>query len=231
MDAAPAAAVSPAGSATGEPGSSVRVPPSIVISATPWAAVSLMYRFWPSGVMVGSVPPTPPSSLTRVLPSSVRLPRWSIENRDTVPDPVLMANRCWPSGVIATQHGAFCRSANGDAPIEDSSPLPATSKADTVPTSLPTLCGLLTNSWLGLFGNGNELLGRKALPNAPSPCPVNGEPGAAWRWPRKSTWKLSIRELATSVPTRFVPSLLNSTSPRSFAAPGAFTVDFGNGTS
>src|SRR5271155_1834199 len=125
MDAAPADAVMPAGSATGEPGSSVRVPPSIVISATPWAAVSLMYRFWPSGVMVGSVPPTPPSLLTGVLPSRVRSPVSLIEYRDTVPDPVLMANRSWPSGPIATQHGAFCRSAKGEAPIENSTQLTA----------------------------------------------------------------------------------------------------------
>src|SRR5277367_3687514 len=108
------------GSAAGEPGSSVRAPPLIVISATPWAAVSLMYRFWPSGEIASSVPPTPPLSLTGEEPSRVRVPLRLIENRETVPDPVLTANRYCPSGVIAAQHVPFCRLANGELPIDSS---------------------------------------------------------------------------------------------------------------
>ena len=91
-----------------------------------------------------------------------------------LPAPVLTVNRNRPSWVISTQHGAVCRSANGEAPIGDRLPSGRSRKAEMVP--VPVLCALDTNSWLGLVG-------RNSLPNGPRPWARNGDPGAAVRRP------------------------------------------------
>src|SRR5205814_5002490 len=62
-----------------------------------------------------------------------------------------------------------------------------------------------------------ESVGRNSLPNGPTACAANGEPGAAVRSPSAPTVKLSMNDGPfagpTSVPTRRVPVELNSTSP------------------
>src|SRR5450755_1502326 len=99
-------------------------------------------------------------------------------------DAVLTANRNLPSWLISTQHGAVCRSANGDDPIDVRVPFRDTRNADTVPLLAPPWA-LETNSCSGLVG-------RNSLPNGPGPCAANGEPGAAVRRPSEPTLKLSI---------------------------------------
>ena len=113
-----------------------------------------------------------------------------------VPDPVLTVNRNRPSWLISTQHGAVCRSANGEVPIDVSVPLAESWNAETVP--VPALWALETNSWFGLVG-------RNSLPNGPRPCAGKGEPGAAVRRPPRPTVKLSIWDVPTRVPTSLVP--------------------------
>src|SRR5580704_14765196 len=103
------AGAAPAGRGLGEPGSSVRLPPPLTANApTASTRLSLTYRYRPSGVTPGSTAPTPPVAETVVLPSSVSAPPGAIEYREMVPDPVFTANRCLPSGLIVTQHGAVC---------------------------------------------------------------------------------------------------------------------------
>src|SRR5712692_1746405 len=65
--------------------------------------------------------------------------------------PVLTANRCLPSCVTSTQHGAVWPSAYGDAPIELRAPAAETLKADTEPLPAPP-CALETYSWAGFAG-------------------------------------------------------------------------------
>ena len=96
-------------------------------------------------------------------------------------------NRNCPSWVISIQHGAVWSSANGLDPIDVNDPLYATLKADTVPVPAPTLCALETNSCWGFVG-------RNSLPNGPSPCAGEGDPGAAVRSPFLPTAKLSIND-------------------------------------
>src|SRR6266581_2477563 len=122
-----------------------------------------------------------------------------------VPDPVFTVNRNWPSWLISTQHGAVCRSANGEDPIDDSVPSAASANADTVPEPAPVLWALDTNSWPGLVG-------RNSLPNGPRPWAGKGDPGAAVRRPPEPTVKLSIWDVPTRVPASLVPSpLIGST--------------------
>src|SRR6266550_7767710 len=123
-----------------------------------------------------------------------------------VPDPVFTVNRNWPSWLISTQHGAVCRSANGEDPIGVSVPSAESANADTVPEPAPVLCALDTNSW-------PALVGRNSLPNGPKPWAGKGDPGAAVGSPPEPTVKLSICEVPTRVPASLVPSPLNSTSP------------------
>ena len=111
------------------------------------------------GLSLASTAPRPVPR-TGVLPSSLSLPPAPIENREMLPAPVLTVNRNWPLWVISTQHGAVCRSANGEAPIGDRLPSARSRKAEMVP--VPVLCALDTNSWRGLVG-------RNSLPNGPSP--------------------------------------------------------------
>src|ERR1041385_4435297 len=118
--------------------------------------------------------------------------------------------------LISTQHGADWRSANGDAPIDDRAPSAATMNADTVPLPAPPWA-FETNSWL-------ESVGRNSLPNGPGPWAANGDPDAAVRRPLPPTLKLSISELPTRVPMRFLPVESNSTSP-GWASSGSATVE------
>src|SRR6266566_2629171 len=134
-----------------------------------------------------------------------------------VPDPVFTVNRNWPSWLISTQHGAVCRSANGEDPIDDSVPSAASLNDDTVPEPAPVLLALDTNSWPGLVG-------RNSLPNGPRPWAGKGDPGAAVRRPPEPTVKLSIWEVPTRVPASLAPSPLNSTSP-GWAPSGSATVE------
>src|SRR5215469_136205 len=210
----------PAGRAAGELGSSVRLPPLTAKAPSASARLSLTYRNRSSGLRPGSTAPTPPVVATVVLPSRVRAPAGSIAYREMVPDPVLTANRDWPSWLMISQQGAVCWSAYGEAPIGVSAPAGESANADTVPRPAP-LCALDTNSWSGLVG-------RNWLPNGPSPCAVNGEPGAAVSRPSCPTVKLSIWEVPTRVPISLVPVPLNSTSP-GWASAGSATVDPGMG--
>src|SRR6202051_2522277 len=116
------AGVAPAGSGVGEPGSSVRFPPFTAKAPTAPIRLSSTNRVWPSGLRRASTAPTPPVALTGVLPSSVKAPLGAIEYREISPDAVFTVNRNCPSGVISIQHGAVWRSANGEDPIDDSTP-------------------------------------------------------------------------------------------------------------
>ena len=129
---------------------------------------------------------------------------------------MLTANRYWPSWLISTQHGAVWWFANGEAPIELSVPPGASVNAETVPLPGPP-CAFETNSCVGLVG-------RNSLPNGPRPCAANGDPAAAVRRPSAPTVKLSISEVLTRVPTSFVPSPLNRTSP-GWVASASVTVE------
>src|SRR5436305_9129319 len=137
-----------------------------------------------------------------------------------LPEAVFTVNRNSPSWVISTQHGAVWRSANGDAPIDDRAPSAATLNAETVPLPAPPWA-FETNSWL-------ESVGRNSLPNGPGPCAANGDPAAALRRPSRPTLKLSISELPTRVPMRFLPVELNSTSP-GWASSGSATGEHARG--
>ena len=69
----------PAGTATGELESSVRVPPLLMAKApTVPTRLSFTYSVRPSGLTLGSVAPTPAVLLTTVLPMSVRDPLGAI---------------------------------------------------------------------------------------------------------------------------------------------------------
>src|SRR5271155_316115 len=121
------AGVAPAGSATGELGSSVRVPPLLMAKApTVSTRLSFTYSVRPSGLTLGSVAPTPAALLTTGLPMSVRDPLGAIWLLETSPDPVFTANRNLPLGLMATQQGAVWSSGTGLAPIDVSDPLKAT---------------------------------------------------------------------------------------------------------
>src|SRR5205823_5184451 len=122
-----------------------------------------------------------------------------------LPLAVLTVNRKWPSWLISTQHGAVCRSGNGEDPIDVSVPSLATLNAETVPAPDPP-CAFETKSWLGSVG-------RNSLPKGPGPCAAEGEPGATVSRPSAPTAKLSISDVATRTPTRLVPSPLKRTSP------------------
>ena len=123
--------------------------------------------------------------------------------------------------MISTQHGAIWSSANGEPATGDSVPFLESVNAEMVPLPAAVLWALETNSWFGFAG-------RNSLPNGPSPCPGNGDPGAGVRRPPKPTVKLSISEVPTSVPASFVPVPLNSTSPGAALA-ARVTVDPGIG--
>src|ERR1700722_3768985 len=133
---------------------------------------------------------------------------------------VFTANRTRPSCEISTQHGAVCRSANGEAPIEVSVPADPSWNAETVPAPAPPWA-FETYSWLGSVGRNSE-------PNGPTPCAAYGDPAAACRRPVGSTKKLSICEDATRVPTSLVPGALKRTSP-GWALSGSATVEPGRG--
>jgi hypothetical protein len=60
-----------------------------------------------------------------------------VEKRDIAAAAVLTVNRCRPSRPISTQHGAVCRSANGEAPIDESTPPGPPVSAETVPRATP----------------------------------------------------------------------------------------------
>src|SRR2546430_15817846 len=123
-----------------------------------------------------------------------------------LPDAVLTVNRNRPLWLISTQHGAVCRSANGEDSIGDSVPSVESLNAETVPLPAPALWALDTNSWSGLVG-------RNSLPNGPSPWAGNGETRAAVSRPPGPTGELSIWDVPTWVPASLVPSPVNSTSP------------------
>src|SRR5206468_3565566 len=106
-----------------------------------------------------------------------------------------------PSWVISTQHGAVCLSMNGESPIACNAPSPLTSNADTLPRLAP--------SWALDTYSSDGLVGRNSLPNGPIFWAGNGEPAAALRCPSALTAKLSISDVPTSVPTRFLPVELN----------------------
>src|SRR5579862_2917099 len=199
------AGVAPAGSANGDVPSSVRLPPLTANAPTAPILLSLTYRKPPSGLSRASTAPTPPVAATGVLPSRVSVPSAAIWYREISPDPVFTVNRNWPSGVISTQHGAVCWSANGEPATGFSVPFGESLYAEMVPVPAPTLCALDTNNWSGSVG-------RNSLPNGPRPWAGNGDPGAAVSRPSKPTVKLSIMEVPTSVPTSLVPVPLNSTS-------------------
>ena len=59
--------------------------------------------------------------------------------REMVPDAVFTVNRNRPLCEISTQHGAICRSGNGEAPIDVSVPLGESRKAEIVPESVAVL--------------------------------------------------------------------------------------------
>src|SRR6201997_599608 len=145
------AGVAPVGSAAGELGSSVRLPPLTAKAPTASARLSLTYRNRPSGLRPGSTAPTPPLATTVGRPSRASSPPGSIAYREMVPDPVLTANRYLPLGLIISQQGAVCWSAYGESPIGVSAPAGESENADTVPSPAP-LCALDTNSWSGLVG-------------------------------------------------------------------------------
>src|SRR3954469_23284690 len=90
-------------------------------------------------------------------------------------------------------------------------PFRATSYAETLPTFAPP-CALETY-------NCDGFVGRNSLPNGPTACAGNGEPGAATRCPSRLTLKLSTNDGPaagpTSVATRLVPVELNRMSPGS----------------
>src|SRR5215472_4129551 len=199
------AGAAPAGSGVGELASSVRLPPLTANAPTAPIRLSSTYRFWPSGLRRASTGPAPPVALTAVLPSSVSAPLGAIEYREMLLDPVLVVNRNWPSWVISIQHGAVCRSANGEDPIADSVPSAGSLNAETVPLPAP-LWALDTNSCSGSVG-------RNSLPNGPRPWAAKGDPGAAVSSPPEPTVKLSIWDVPMRVPTSLVPLPLNSTSP------------------
>src|SRR5450755_2804976 len=135
-------------------------------------------------------------------------------------DAVLTANRNLPSWVISTQHGAVCRSANGEDPIELNVPSDPTRNAETVPLPAPP--------WAFETYSSAGFVGRNSLPNGPGPCAANGEPAAGVRRPSAPTEKLSICAVPTRVPARLVPVPLNRTSPGE-ALSGSATVESASG--
>jgi hypothetical protein len=136
----------PAGSAVGEPESSVRLPPWTAKAPTASAELSSTNSQRPSGLRRASTAPTPPVPLTGVLPSSASVPSRPIAYRESVPEAVFTVNRYRPSGLISTQHGAVCRSPKGDDPIDVSVPRGPSLNAETVPVPAPTLWAFDTNS-------------------------------------------------------------------------------------
>src|SRR5215831_12039606 len=137
------AGVAPGGSETGEPASSVRLPPWTANSPTAPILLSSTYRNRPSGLSRASTAPEAP---TVVLPSSVSVPPEAIEYREIVPDAVFTVNRNWPSWLISTQHGAIWPSANGEAVTGESVPFAESVNAETVPLLTAVLWALDTNS-------------------------------------------------------------------------------------
>src|SRR6516225_4768321 len=127
------AGVAPVGNETGDPVSSVRLPPLTANSPTAPILLSSTYRKRPSGLSLASTAPAPPVAPTWVLPSSVSAPLEAMECREIVPDPVFTVNRNCPSWLISTQQGAVCLSPNGEPVIDDSVPSAASLNADTVP--------------------------------------------------------------------------------------------------
>src|SRR5664279_2201952 len=193
----------PAGNAGGELGSSVTSPPLTAKPLTTSPRPAVMNRNLPSGDNLASTAPAP--IMNGVVPIRVSDPSRPMAYRERLADPVLTANRYFPSWLISTQHGAVCPSGTGESPIERRTPLRLTWNADTVP-SMGRLCALLTYS-------SDGLVGRNSAPIWPSPWPANGDPGAATSRPFGRTVKLSILDGLSRVPTSRSPVELNSTSP------------------
>src|SRR5882757_3240433 len=192
----------PAGREVGDEASSVRSPPFTVSPVTAFDPSSTTQSVAPSGASRASNAPLP---LNGVLPSKVSVPSAAIEYREIVLLAVLTVKRYWPSWLISTQQGAVCKSANGEDPIDDGTPLSATLKAETEPLPAPP--------WAFETKSCVRWVGLNSLPNGPGPWAANGEPGAAVSRPDDATVKLSISEGPTRVPTRRLPSPLNRTSP------------------
>ena len=98
------AGVAPAGSATGELGSSVRVPPLLMAKApTVSTRLSFTYSVRPSGLTLGSVRANPGRAADNGAADERQGPvRCDLVARDLT-DPVFTANRSVPLGVMATQ--------------------------------------------------------------------------------------------------------------------------------
>jgi hypothetical protein len=80
------AGVAPAGRATGELGSSVRLPLLTANAPTESTRLSFTYRYRPPGLRPGSTAPTPAVAETVVLPSSVSSPPGAMAYREMAPD-------------------------------------------------------------------------------------------------------------------------------------------------
>src|ERR1700693_3035081 len=128
----------PAGSAVGDEGSAVRLPPATANALTARAPVRQTQSVLPLGPSRASSAPAPaiPSG---VLPSRLSEPSAAIAKREMLPLAVLTGKRTLPSWLISPQHGAVCRSANGEEPIEVNVPSAASLKAEIVPVPGPTL--------------------------------------------------------------------------------------------
>src|SRR5712691_2519746 len=121
--------VAPAGSGTGDASNSVRLPSSTANALTIADPASTTYSVLPLGSSRASKGRRPVGSLNTVLPSSLNAPLPRILYLEIDGTAVLTVNRNRPSGVISTQHGAVCLSANGEAPMGLSTLLLATSYA------------------------------------------------------------------------------------------------------
>src|SRR5260370_20224098 len=187
-----------AGSAVGDEGNSVRLPPLTANAVIERGPESTTQRVLPLGP--SRAPSAPACAVASgVLRSRLSEPSAAIAKREMLLLAVLTVKRICPSWLISTQHGAVCKSANGDEPIDVKVPSAASLKAEIVPVPAPTLCALETKSCVGSVG-------RNSLPNGPRPCAGNGEAAAAVSSPSPPTLKLSVREVPTPSPTRLVPS-------------------------
>src|ERR1700722_5871626 len=115
--------VAPAGSAVGEDGSSVSAPPRTANVDTWSLPESTTDSVRPSGLSRGSTGASPVGlPLNGVEPSRLRGPSGLIAWEEMLGCAVFTANRNRPSCEISPQHGAVCRSANGELPIDVSVP-------------------------------------------------------------------------------------------------------------
>src|SRR5580765_4420465 len=179
----------PAGSAVGDEGNSVRLPPSTANAVIARAPVSTTQSVLPLGPSRASSAPAC-AVASGVLPSRLSEPSAAIAKREMLLLAVLTVKRVWPLWLISTQHGAVCESGKGDEPIEVNVPSAASLKAEIVPVPAPTLWALETKSCVGSVG-------RNSLPNGPRPCAGNGDAAAAVSSPSAPTVKLSISEVPT----------------------------------